>query len=144
MIALVMREVGMASSRDNPDGTPCMVKAARTVWSGGKIRDSIKDLPITMAHISTHYYLHYSITPSQKSLKRGMYILRHRLCIRRCRIREKKNICMTTMNWRNTERNIKKEASSCNGTKGKKKRLALTRLSSSSLGYISVLTRQLS
>ena len=28
------------------DGTPCAVKAARTVWIGGKGRDDIKALPI--------------------------------------------------------------------------------------------------
>lgn len=28
------------------DGTPCAVKAARTVWVGGKDRDNIKVLPI--------------------------------------------------------------------------------------------------
>ena len=31
------------------DGTPCAGKLARTVWSGGKVRDNIKDLPITIA-----------------------------------------------------------------------------------------------
>ena len=31
------------------DGTPCAVKAARTVWSGGKFRDDIKELPITIS-----------------------------------------------------------------------------------------------
>lgn len=30
------------------DGTPCTVKAVRTVWSGGKVRDNIKDLPIAI------------------------------------------------------------------------------------------------
>ncbi len=28
---------------------PCAGKLARTVWSGGKVRDDIKDLPITIA-----------------------------------------------------------------------------------------------
>lgn len=30
------------------DRTPCAGKLARTVWSGGKARDSIKGLPITI------------------------------------------------------------------------------------------------
>lgn len=30
------------------DGTPCEVKAACTVWSGGKSGDDFKGLPITM------------------------------------------------------------------------------------------------
>ena len=30
------------------DGTPCDVKASRTVWSGGKLGDYIKELPITI------------------------------------------------------------------------------------------------
>lgn len=30
------------------DGTPCEVKVSRTVWSGGKGKDSIKTLPITI------------------------------------------------------------------------------------------------
>ena len=32
------------------DGTPCTVKAVRTVWSGGKVVDNIKDLPIAIFH----------------------------------------------------------------------------------------------
>ena len=31
------------------DGTPCARKLACTVWSGGKARDNIKGLPITIA-----------------------------------------------------------------------------------------------
>ena len=31
------------------DGTPYARKLARTVWSGGKARDNIKGLPITIA-----------------------------------------------------------------------------------------------
>ena len=30
------------------DGTPCAVKVACTVWSGGKLGDNIKELPITI------------------------------------------------------------------------------------------------
>ncbi|MFQ4274003.1 hypothetical protein C3O95_07810, partial [Clostridioides difficile] len=30
------------------DGTPCAVKVARTVWSGGKFRDYFKELPIAI------------------------------------------------------------------------------------------------
>ena len=30
------------------DGTPCAVKVACTVWSGGKSGDNIKGLPITI------------------------------------------------------------------------------------------------
>ncbi|EOF89613.1 hypothetical protein SKG_02699, partial [Enterococcus faecium EnGen0166] len=31
------------------DGTPCAVKVARTVWTGGKDGDNIKLLPIGIA-----------------------------------------------------------------------------------------------
>lgn len=34
------------------DGTLYEVKVSRTVWSRGKIRDNIKDLPITITYIS--------------------------------------------------------------------------------------------
>lgn len=30
------------------DGTPCVMKVARTVWSGGKLGDYFKELPITI------------------------------------------------------------------------------------------------
>jgi len=30
------------------DGTPCAGKLACTVWSGGKVSDNIKGLPITI------------------------------------------------------------------------------------------------
>ena len=30
------------------DGTPCAMKVARTVWSGGKLGDYFKELPITI------------------------------------------------------------------------------------------------
>ena len=29
-------------------GTPCAVKVASTVWSGGKLGDDFKELPITI------------------------------------------------------------------------------------------------
>ena len=35
--------------------TPCAGKLARTVWSGGKVRDDIKDLPITIAVFRQHH-----------------------------------------------------------------------------------------
>ena len=31
------------------DGTPYEGKLSRTVWSGGKLRDKLKELPITIA-----------------------------------------------------------------------------------------------
>ncbi len=34
----------------NLDGTPYEVKVSRTVWSGGKVGDNIKYLPITIAN----------------------------------------------------------------------------------------------
>ena len=37
----------MAANTNN-DGTPYTVKVVRTVWSGGKVEDNIKDLPIAM------------------------------------------------------------------------------------------------
>ena len=47
LITLVMREVGMGTSRNEYfDGTPCAMKVACTVWTGGKVGDNIKGLPI--------------------------------------------------------------------------------------------------
>ena len=41
------------------DGTPCAVKAARTVWSRGKVGDHIKDLPMAIRRqISGHEAVH--------------------------------------------------------------------------------------
>lgn len=34
------------------DGTPCAMKVACTVWSRGKVRDCIKDLPIAIINPS--------------------------------------------------------------------------------------------
>ena len=34
--------------RNVKDGTPCAVKIACTVWSGGKLGDYLKELPITI------------------------------------------------------------------------------------------------
>lgn len=31
------------------DGTPYEVKASRTVWNGGKVRDNINNLPIAIS-----------------------------------------------------------------------------------------------
>lgn len=33
------------------DGTPCAVKAACTVWGGGKLGDYIKELPIAIGSL---------------------------------------------------------------------------------------------
>lgn len=30
------------------DGTPCAMKVARTVWTGGKLGDNFKELPISI------------------------------------------------------------------------------------------------
>ena len=41
------------------DGTPCAVKAARTVWSRGKVGDYIKDLPMAIRlQVSGHEAAH--------------------------------------------------------------------------------------
>ena len=41
------------------DGTPCAVKAARTVWSRGKVGDHIKDLPMAIRlQVSGHEAAH--------------------------------------------------------------------------------------
>ena len=37
------------------DGTPCAVKAARTVWSRGKVGDYIKDLPMAIRQQESGY-----------------------------------------------------------------------------------------
>ena len=37
------------------EGTPCAVKVACTVWSGGKFRDNIKELPITIKESYAKY-----------------------------------------------------------------------------------------
>ncbi|WP_330393723.1 hypothetical protein, partial [Clostridioides difficile] len=36
------------ASKKKIDGTPCAVKVARTVWSGGKLGDYLKELPIAI------------------------------------------------------------------------------------------------
>ena len=36
-------------NKKDVDGTPCAVKVACTVWSGGKLGDNLKKLPITIA-----------------------------------------------------------------------------------------------
>lgn len=49
MMSFVMRDVVMGTSQDNYlEGTPCAMKVACTVWTGGKVGDSIKDLPISI------------------------------------------------------------------------------------------------
>ena len=47
----------------NNDGTPYTVKVVRTVWSGGKVRDNFKDLPITMKSNDT---IRFNIGPLGK------------------------------------------------------------------------------
>ena len=42
------------SNKPQFDGTPCAVKVARTVWAGGKVRDNIKDLPISIENMEYH------------------------------------------------------------------------------------------
>ena len=45
----VMGDGVMGTSQDGYlDGTPCAMKVACTVWSKGKVRDNIKDLPIAI------------------------------------------------------------------------------------------------
>ena len=39
------------------DGTPCAVKVARTVWSGGKSGDNTKGLPIAIQNIMDDLHL---------------------------------------------------------------------------------------
>jgi hypothetical protein len=49
MMLFVMSNGVMGTSQDGYlDGTPCAMKVACTVWTGGKVRDSIKDLPISI------------------------------------------------------------------------------------------------
>lgn len=53
-MAFVMIAEVMGFSRDMYflDGTPCAVKVARTVWTGGKDGDIIKVLPIGIIDIA--------------------------------------------------------------------------------------------
>ena len=49
MMSFVMRDGVMGTSQDGYlDGKPCAMKVACTVLTGGKVRDSIKDLPISI------------------------------------------------------------------------------------------------
>lgn len=49
----VMENGVMGTSQDlYLDGTPCAMKVACTVWSRGKVRDCIKDLPIAIVNPS--------------------------------------------------------------------------------------------
>ena len=61
------------------DGTPCAVKAARTVWSRGKVEDHIKDLPMAIwrkvaGHEAAHGWgrsrvgRHYPDSPAERSV----------------------------------------------------------------------------
>ncbi len=49
MMSFVMRDGVMGTSQDGYlEGTPCAMKVACTVWTGGKVGDSIKYLPISI------------------------------------------------------------------------------------------------
>lgn len=49
MMSLVMRNGVMGTSQDSYlDGTPCAMKVACAVWTGGKAGDNIKCLPISI------------------------------------------------------------------------------------------------
>ena len=53
MMFSVMGNGVMGTSQDDHlDGTPCAMKVACTVWSRGKVGDSIKDLPIAIVNPS--------------------------------------------------------------------------------------------
>ena len=47
---LFMIQVRSHTYGNKVDGTPCAVKAARTVRGGGKSRDDVKALPITIVY----------------------------------------------------------------------------------------------
>ena len=62
------------------DGTPCAVKAARTVWSRGKVGDYIKDLPMAIrlqvsGHEAAHGWRrrcsggHYPDSPAERPVR---------------------------------------------------------------------------
>ena len=62
------------------DGTPCAVKAARTVWSRGKVGDHIKDLPMAIrlqvsGHEAAHGWRrcrsggHHPDSPAERSVR---------------------------------------------------------------------------
>ena len=64
------------------DGTPCAVKAACTVWSGGKSGDYIKGLPIAIrckvtgyqaAHVRRRY--HYRSTDGDSTAFNAVLII---------------------------------------------------------------------
>jgi len=49
MMLFVMSNGVMGTSQDSYlDGTPCAMKVACTVWTGGKAGDNIKCLPISI------------------------------------------------------------------------------------------------
>lgn len=55
MMTLVMRVgmMGTSQLQTNIDGTPYAVKVARTVWTGGKLGDGFKELPIGIDKIES-------------------------------------------------------------------------------------------
>ena len=48
------------------DGTPCAVKAARTVWTGGKSGDNFKGLPIRILILPQLFWIVKSLTNVSK------------------------------------------------------------------------------
>ena len=49
------------------DGTPYAVKIARTVWSGGKLSDYLKELPITIVYAALGEI--YRLKPSNNGIE---------------------------------------------------------------------------
>ena len=53
------------------DGTPCTVKAVRTVWSGGKVVDNIKDLPIAIFREPRPFGSRFGVHPQDGGVRRN-------------------------------------------------------------------------
>ena len=75
MMSFVMRDGVMGTSQDGYlDGTPCAMKVACTVWSRGKVRDSIKDLPIAIIDITDFAVVRFKNRKCCAYLVTGAYL----------------------------------------------------------------------
>lgn len=75
MMSFVMRDGVMGTSQDlYLDGTPCAMKVACTVWSRGKVRDCIKDLPIAVVNFTNFAVVRFKNRKCCAYLVTGAYL----------------------------------------------------------------------
>lgn len=75
MMFSVMGNGVMGTSQDcYLDGTPCAMKVACTVWSRGKVRDCIKDLPIAIVDFTNFAVVRFQNRKCCAYLVTGAYL----------------------------------------------------------------------